>query len=416
MRTLILISLLVFVCVCLIAETSAYPIAPRTLRRLTNDSELIVVARVDNVTPLRNAGDGSDWDTALARLEVISVVKGKVHNHYLSVPYPADLACPAPPHYEVGDTVLAFLTPSEFGSYYITAGLSYGSKSLNRDEIDIYSARIRELVEIEKQTNTDTRLQQLVEWMVLCAEHPTTRWEGAYDLLDSHRLKMMEEKLGKKLVAIAPGHYVVENKLYGVVQKERTIDFSAMLSLDQKRRLMNSLYNANSISAGGFELIELVEIWGDENLTPFIWSYLKSFKNDHLWNTKRLMTKLATSLNNYWARKLAERYDSLIDTDQEGAAIKLEFNQAILRQFIVAIERSGPPRTIEIKNQPEPATESKMGLHAFSGIIGFKNLSVFSLPLSGLSHFETINSDGLVTVLSLILFFFILAVTLCKRS
>src|SRR5262245_17721504 len=211
MRASILLSLLLFIIASSIAEVGAYPIAPLTLRRLNHDSELIVVARVANVTRLWGDIESSDWDTALARLEVISVLKGAEHNHYLSVPYPADLTCPAPPRYEVGDTVLVFLTPSQFGSYYFTVGLSYGSKSLNREEIEIYSTRIRELVEIEKQTNIDARLEQLVEWLVLCAEHPTTRWEGSYDLLDSHRLKMMEKELGKKAVAIAPGRYAGEN-------------------------------------------------------------------------------------------------------------------------------------------------------------------------------------------------------------
>jgi hypothetical protein len=428
MRAVIWLSVLVFVIALLLAEVSAYPIPPQTLRMLTNDSELIVVARVEDVTHLEKGYDKYDWYTAMARLEVISVVKGVARNRYLNVPYPADLACPAPPHYEVGDTVLAFLAPGESGRDYITVGLSYGSKSLGANEIGIYSARVHELVEIEKQADPDTRLLQLVEWLVLCAEHPATRWEGVYDLINKHRMKMMEEELGEKVVEIAPGYYAPENSLYGQEQKEKTIDFYVMLTQDQKTRLADTLYNAYSISAGVWELVELVELWEDENLTPFIWSYLTAIKiasrGDQSWYIERLMRKLATRLNNREALRLVEMYESLSDWDREKESQRLERNQEILRQFIEAIERSGPPNTVEINNKPEikpdssqyqQDTESKTGLSAILRLVEFKGLSGASLQLGFLYSIDPRIALGLATIPLVIIGLFILAATLRRH-
>jgi hypothetical protein len=413
MRRVIWLSIFVFVMALSITEVSAYPIPPQTLRMLTNDSELIVVAMVENVTLLEEGDDNTDWDTTVARLEVISVVKGVARDRYINVPYPANIVCPSPPHYEVGDTVLAFLAPSKSGGYYITVGLSYGSKSLGANEIGIYSARIHELIEIEKQTDPDTRLLQLVEGLVLCAEHPATRWEGAYDLINSRHMKMFEEELGTE----------AENRLYGLEQKEKTIDFSAMLNLDQKRRLANSLYSAYSISAGVWELIVLVELWGDEKLTPFIWSYLKAHKiahrGDQSYDIQILMRKLATILNNQEALKLVEMYESTGDWDQKGEAQK-----AILQQFIEAIERSGPPQTVEINDKPEMKpdspqyrrdTDSETGLSAILRFVDFKGLSAASLQLGSLYPIDPRTALGLATIPLAIIGLFILAATLRRH-
>jgi hypothetical protein len=424
MRAVIWLSIFVFVMALLITEVTAFPIPPQTLRILTNDSKLIVVARVEDVTQLEKGYDKYDWYTAMARLEVISVVKGVAQNRYINVPYPADLACPAPPHYEVGDTVLAFLAPSESGGDYITVGLSYGSKSLDANEIGIYSARIHELVEIEKQTDPDTRLLQLVEWLVLCAEHPATRWEGAYDLINSHRMKMMEEELGKKVV----GEYAAENRSSGLEQKEKTIDFSVMLTQDQKTRLANTLYRVYSISDGVWELIELVELLEDENLTPFIWSYLTAIKiarrGDESWDIERLMRTLATRLNNQEALKLVAMYESLSDWHQERESQRLEKNQAILQQFIEAIERSSPPNTVEINDKPEVKpdssqyrqdTDSKTGLSAILRLVDFKGLSAASLHLGSLYSIDPRIAFGLATIPLVIIGLFILAATLRRH-
>src|SRR5215510_3816963 len=173
----------------LVATAGAFPIPPQTLRMLTNESELIVSARVEKITLVKRE-DG--FNTGIARLNILSIVKGAEVSQSIDVYYDADMVCPAPPHYKEGDTTLAFLKRSQRDPGYFTVGLSYGAKSLNNRGIEIYSARIRELIEIEEQTDPNARRERLVEWLVRCAEEPATRWEGAYDLRYSRMMKMLK--------------------------------------------------------------------------------------------------------------------------------------------------------------------------------------------------------------------------------
>lgn len=79
------------------AIVSASPIPPQPLHKLTKESDLIVIARVIEITERKNRTD-SDFASAIARLQISSVVKGSFSDEFVEVPYPADLICPAPPH------------------------------------------------------------------------------------------------------------------------------------------------------------------------------------------------------------------------------------------------------------------------------------------------------------------------------
>ena len=346
-----------------VADARAFPIPPQTLRTLTNGSELIVSARVEKITLIKGE-DG--FNTGIARLNILSIVKGEVGSQSVDVYYRADMVCPAPPHYEEGDTALAFLTRSQRGPGYATVGLSYGAKSLNNREIEVYSARIRELIEIEEQTDQNTRRERLVEWLVRCAEEPATRWEGAYDLFNSHQSKMLEEEFRKREAQSDSEDAEIEDQ----EPKIEIMDFTTLLSKDQKRRLTDALYRVSSLSNGGMTMIELVELWGDENLIPFMWSYLKAFKKDYPWETENLMRELATLLKNQEALGLIEKFESGIYTDPEKEAQRELERKAILQKFIQAIERAGPPRIVEINNEPETPPDPSPHQQNAKGHIG----------------------------------------------
>jgi hypothetical protein len=328
----------------LVVEAGAFPIPPQTLRMLTNESELIVSARVEKITLIKRK-DG--FNTGIARLNILSILKGAEESQSVDVYYEPDMICPAPPYYKEGATVLAFLTRSQRGPGYVTVGLSYGAKNLNNREIEVYSASIRELIEIEKETNRNTLRGRLVEWLVRCAEEPITRWEGAYDLRYSREMKMEIENEKKKAKG-DQGNAVDKDEMEE--WKKGIVDLTALLTKKQKGRLTAALYRASSLSNGGIDLIELVEIWGDKNLVPFMWSYLKAYKKDYTWETKDLMRKLATNLKNQEALELTEKFKSWNYTSPESEAQGEQENKAILQKFLETIERSGPPRTVEINN------------------------------------------------------------------
>jgi hypothetical protein len=356
------------------AEAGAYPIPPQTLRMLTNESELIVSASVEKITLIKGE-DGSN--TGIARLNILSIVRGAEESPSVDVYYEPDIVCPAPPHYKEGATVLAFLTRSQDGPGYFTVGLSYGAKSLNNRGIEVYSARIRELIEIEEQTDPNARRERLVEWLVRCAEEPDTRWEGAYALRYSRMMKMLKIEIenerkkaqGGQEVAVDEGE--TEERKEGVVslmpegeilsmdedeteeRKEEVVDLTALLTEEHKGRLTAALYRASSLSNGVMDLIKLVESWGDENLVPFMWSYLKASKKDSPWETKNLMLELAILLKNQEAMELTEKFEGVIYSNLVREDQREQEGKAILQKFIEAIERTGAPRTVEINNEPE---------------------------------------------------------------
>jgi hypothetical protein len=367
------------------AEVGAYPIPPQTLRMLTNNSELIVSARVEKITLIK--GDDG-FNTGIARLNILSIVKGAEESQSVDVYYSPDMVCPAPPHYEEGATVLAFLTRGQRSPGYVTAGLSYGAKSLTEREIETYSARVRELIEIEMQTDLNMRWERLIEWLVRCAEDPTTRWEGAYDLRKYRKMKMIEIDMESERKKAQDDQEIAVDGDEMEERKEELVAFTTMLTKEQKGRLTAALYRVSSLSNGGMDLIELVEKWGDENLVPFMWSYLKAFRKDYPWETEDLMRKLATLLKNREALGLIEKFESAIYTNPEEEAQKEQERKAILQQFIEAIERAGPPRTVEINNEPEKPDDPPLQRSAKGGIGLGAPLLAFAVLLGAVTAFR----------------------------
>ena len=101
----------------------AYPISPVTLWELVERSEIIVLAEVKSVSSLETKT--TDWNSAVAKLQVLETWKGRATGT-LEVPYPANLICPAPPVYDPGHQVIAFLVREK--GMLSTVGLSYGTR------------------------------------------------------------------------------------------------------------------------------------------------------------------------------------------------------------------------------------------------------------------------------------------------
>lgn len=323
-------------------QIGAVPGPPQTLRMLTRSSELIVVAEVEQITRYEVE---DHFDTAIAHLAVQTTVKGSADSTVIKVYYPANLLCPEPPRYRKGATVLAFLSRRDRGGYHTTA-LSYGAKNLTRRELEVYTARIADLVEIERETIPLLRRPRLVEWLVLCAEEPATRWEGAYDLFNSHELKKFEHE--------HPRQSAINERQAELLEpgrQQRLIDFTTLLSPEQKQRLAAALYRSPALTRGTDELLDLVDLWGDDGMPLFLWSYLQAGKKDHPYQTHRLMTKLAKALNNQAALKLAEQFGKIVCIEQG-----LE-HRALREQFIALIEQAGAPPLVEINNDAPPAPE-----------------------------------------------------------
>lgn len=164
---------------CLANSAFAVLIPPRSLRQLFHDAELIVVARVQK----KELGDRYDqWYLTKATLQISSVLKGGELKGPIAVQYDSTSYCPAPARYEKGKTILAFLRFSKKRNGYVTCSMSYGSKTLGREDMKIFVARIKELKEIQSVRDEDARSQRITDWLMRCANPPATRGDALLDL------------------------------------------------------------------------------------------------------------------------------------------------------------------------------------------------------------------------------------------
>ncbi len=176
-RTRLPIIALLLTILCPVA-VAAYPIPAQPLWPLTAKAELIVVATVVEVEHL--TGEDDDWNSAVARLRVLRTLKG-VEKASLEVPYPAGLLCPAPPYYDEGQTVVAFL--SKVKGRWSTVSLSYGTLYAEGRELAELEGMVRAAVEIQQTTTEPGQLAaQKLAWLVEAAALPGTRWHGLYEL------------------------------------------------------------------------------------------------------------------------------------------------------------------------------------------------------------------------------------------
>ena len=302
LRTCMLIAAILLV---LPSFASAFPIQPQPLRQLCADSELIVVAKVEQVVSVTDK-DGYSHSKALLRIS--TMLKGDERNEFAEVLFSPNMICPAPPTYPEGGTVIAFLYRKEGDQFYRTAGLSYGTKVVPEKEAQIYIERIREILKILKSDESPAKEEQIIEWLVRCAEEPVTRWEGAYELFSSNNMTPAQES----------------NHSYG---------FAAKLTQQQKSRLSDALFRSTTISGDDLYLINFLKDKEGERLIPFILKYLNTIVDDPPYYTDNLMKIISDNLKSKQAARLTKSFDK-ISYDQKKKAER----KAILKEFISLIE------------------------------------------------------------------------------
>lgn len=163
---------------------------------------------------------------------------------------------------------------------------------------------------------------------------------------------------------------------------DRNVDIAVLLTEEQKRRLTATLYRYPPLSIGWMELIELVELWGDENLAPFLWSHLKASTEGSRLGANLLMRKLATLLKNQKALELTEKYEDTVNS------MRWPEQEAIFQRFIEVIERAGAPRPFEIKNEPEKPDDPPLQQSAIGGTRLVAMLFAFAVLLGVVAVFR----------------------------
>lgn len=330
------------------STTQACPVPPpQPLRILYKESDLIVVASVGRSVV---AGNDEGYELLRTDLTVSSVHKGQakestIYLYHWSYNEGHDIAG----KYKEGDTLLFFLRDRKEGDGYEVDDFDYGVKQLSDADLRIYQDRIKEIASILDREKPD--LEQVVEWLVRCAEEPATRWEGAWELASAtYALQAGIDTSfaeGDKEAAeeVSTGGVQAAEVSSGVAQEpDEELDpiFALLLTEEQKRRLATALYSIPAAMESDIYLVEVVESWNDPGLTKFLVEQLTKMKDNPPLLAEDFMRVLARVLNDKELESLVEEYSGKASYDDLDPEEETEENQSAPEDGIRAAKgRSG---------------------------------------------------------------------------
>ncbi len=295
-------------------DAAAYPITPRPLRKMISESEYIIIAFVRKVTgpEIRQGKKGMEVDfdsPTIAELRIIDVLKGRIRDSVILVPYEANWICPAPPHFEEQSHALVFLDKTK-GEFDVHA-LSYGVKTMSLEELQVYKARIKEMQDILLFNDKDDKFFATTEWLVRCAENPATRHEGTYEL--SRKSDFMS--------------------FYDDSEKE---PFQFNLSRSQKIRLKDALLSSSKPSFADMGLIDLVYEMDPEAVYNHMLVALENMEGVNCWFAGGFMERILVRKSTPTLQDMAKRFEQNL----YGSRFNPEEMQAIVKEFVAEARRS----------------------------------------------------------------------------
>jgi hypothetical protein len=247
---------------------------------------------------------------------------------------------------EVGDDLLLFVKKAENGELALTHYRD-GTKRMTPERLPSYEARLTELNAIFGAKKLDE--SRLVDWVVRTAEEPHTRWEGAYELLQSFQAQEWQEEAEKERAErIARGEEVAEPDEEGSDEADEEEDegldltiFTRLLTDDHKQRLANVLLGmdddavgvageetaAKHSTAGDEELLELVTRWGDPRLLDFLLARLPAQEAEP-YRALQTMNWVAKIVDDDELRSIAEKFGDVAWENAEEAVKEDEGAQA----------------------------------------------------------------------------------------
>lgn len=268
---------------------TAYPITPRPLRKLIIESEYIVVAHVLDLREQKNKKKDY-WEGYIAELVIKEVLQGKIKNIIIQVPYSPNMICPAPPRFTKNTDALVFLGKRD--NRFFVHALSYGVKTLNQEEIEIYKMRIKEMQQILTLQDTDEQFIQSTDWLVKCAESPATRHEGIYEL--------------------SP-----ESDFMSFYDQDKNQPFQFALSEDQKLRLKKALFATQSLQYTDLGLIDLIYPRQPEEVYALLIQSFRNINEDDYWIAPEFMKRMMLYKSSARLQELAGDFETKVYGSKE---------------------------------------------------------------------------------------------------
>jgi len=327
---------------------------PETLLSLYQSSDSIYVAAFDRIADESIVEQNEDY-TAVEiskHFTIISTLKGETRKFLVlkdrDYRYPQTYDEEGPEYEEEvpavlknGDQVLLFIDNGDEDEGPRLADYRDGLKRLETREMGVYESRIRELHSIfsAKKVNEN----EILEWLLRCAEDPATLWEASFELLSSFESAEWAERRAERLKELKElkerGELADEdeiNVLDDVDEEDepgemRFFDTSIlpkMLTDHHKQRLANILF-ASTVEEGEREdaeereevrgereLIELVKRWGDERLVPFLLDRLRAGSQGD-WEAASTMEMVGELLDDDQVKAAAEQYSEIAGEDDD---------------------------------------------------------------------------------------------------
>lgn len=226
------------------ATAVAYPISPVPLWELVQRSPHIVVAKVERIEEREREGDENRWERAVAHLSVLETWRGADEKR-IEVTFSNTMICPAPPRYEPGKIVLAFLTVGEKG--YRTVALSYGTLYPSEEDLAVYRELVGDAIRLQEASPMPEDAHR--KWLIRASSRRVTRWDGLYTLIpESDELHSFYDGSGRRSLALSLKADEAKNIAEGFVAEPST-DRTLVMTLALLRGYRSRSFDAAVVSA-----------------------------------------------------------------------------------------------------------------------------------------------------------------------
>lgn len=305
-------TLLFIVCIITAQLSSGYPIPPQPLRKLILESEFIIAATVLKTGTVQHKKEDS-WENSYALLLVEKQLQGNTVPDTIKVYYAAGMICPAPARYNTGDRIIAFLDRNtDHKNVFSTPALSYGVKSFSSGEDrNIYVNRILEMQEIRAISKPAKKHEEIINWLVKCASHPVTRWEGVYEL--------------------SP-----ESDFMSYYDTDKSMKKSVFLSVAQKELLFKSFMSIDEPDHADLYLIDIIAGVNDVTVLDKLKKSLVNAEPDADWVSSIMMTYIVRLTDNRELETIEKKFREALYENSSND--KEPSSQQLYKDFIKKME------------------------------------------------------------------------------
>lgn len=267
------------------------------------------------------------------------------------------------PSLEPGDAVILFLKKGE-GEDAAPSLTHYRDsiKKVTKDELESYEKALRGLNSIFGAKRVSD--EAIVQWLVDLAGDPNTRWEGAFELLQSFQQAEWKKQQDERQAELRKNGEAVaeEGASEESADEPDTAVYSKLLTDSQKSELMNIVLESrpdakitSRQARGDGTLIDLVSNWGDSRFAAFLVERLRSSTADNHYERYDLMTKIAEILKDDDLSSISAKFSDVTYQEDDAVVGEAEQNEEEQAEEAQAESTDGGTSEAGTPENPVPA-------------------------------------------------------------